>query len=251
MKKGRTGCSSRRRTTQPSAVIITTRDQIIIAIDGSITHRDGGQLTGHTKECKISKQRNVFYVVVGPYKLPSIGYDIFDITNNAIESAPDLENISHLIETAVVKKLPSIVQFIKTADPDKYQRLVQGGPVTSIALATFEVDEPVAVVIDFHVDNQGQPLKPGEAVAARMPFGQIGVAAMGNNTEIIRETAPQTWDKKFWADPVGEAERLISLEIDASNRSGKQDVGPPVSVISISRDYSGTVADHAGECKNF
>jgi hypothetical protein len=55
--------------------------------------------------------------------------------------------------------------------------------------------------------------------------------------------------RSFFSDPVNASQELIQLEINASNREKRYDVGPPISILLISKDSSGLVPGHEGKCQ--
>jgi hypothetical protein len=238
---------------QPSfgtaAVIITVNKGIIIAVDGSIKHTNSkGETTHYTSECKISKQGSVFYIPVGPRNLPSLGYNIFDITNKAIIKSRSIRDIFGFIEPPILTEIPSIVHYIQVTNPSDYRAMLKGEPVVSVAFATLEDNKPIAAFVEFHVDSEGRPMKPGEKIVAEVPPGGTSLAAMGSSAEINAATADHEWWGRFHSNPIGESEHLIQLEIDASTRKGNHDVGPPISILFISQDLTGTVPGHEGAC---
>jgi hypothetical protein len=88
---------------------------------------------------------------------------------------------------------------------------------------------------------------PTERTMSSVP-GQVQLAAIGNGSNIIARTDSDSWMQRFESDPINESQKLIQLEIDASTREKRYTVGPPISILWISRDYSGMVHGHAGEC---
>jgi hypothetical protein len=231
-----------------SGVVIVTHNFIVIATDSALAHYNSkGEATASAQGCKILKEGNIVYFPAGEYDVPQLGFNVFSIAKNAISKAGKVKNIYPVIEASVIKYLPAIVQYNKTKNSKLYKRWLQGIPVIEIAFASFEDDAPVVAVVEFRIDAKGSIVQPGEYTLTSSP-GQIQIAGLGWNYKITATTEPSSWKRYFASNPIKASQELIQLEIDASIREKRYDVGPPISILRISKDSSEFVRGREGKC---
>lgn len=232
-----------------SGVVIVTSDFVIIGADSALMHTNSkGETTGFTQGCKILKEGNIFYFPVGEYAYPNLRFNLFDIAKQAIIKAGKVKNIYQTVEAPILARLPSIVQYNKSARTNEYARWLRGVPIISITFVSFEDNAPIAAVIEFRIDAKGRVTPPTERTMSSVP-GQLQLAAIGNGSAIVARTDSDSWMQRFDSDPINESQELIQLEIDASTRGKRCDVGPPISILMISRNSSGMVRGHEGKCQ--
>jgi hypothetical protein len=131
-------------------------------------------------------------------------------------------------------------------DPRAYKLYLTGVPVLDLAFASFEGETPIAIAISFRVDDRGVPVKPVEAVFR----GQTKLL-LGNTSRMVPASDTHRlplWFAKFLKDPVDVIESLIQLEIDAAKQDGRKDVGPPISIVKITKSGGGWEPGHKGAC---
>jgi hypothetical protein len=231
-----------------SGVVIVTHDFIVIAADSAIEHINSkGKTARFATVCKILREGNIFYFPAGMYDNQSLGFDLFSIAKNAITKAGKVKYIYPVVEASVLKYLPAIVQYNKTRNTKLYKRWLQGIPVIEIVFASFEDSAPVAAIVEFRVDAKGSIVQPREYTLISSP-GQIQIAGLGWNYEIAATTEPSSWRRYFASNPIKASQELIQLEIDASIREKRYDVGPPICILRISKDSSEFVRGHEGKC---
>jgi hypothetical protein len=231
-----------------SGVVIVTRDSVIIAADSAVKHTNPkGETTHFTQECKILKEGNIFYFSAGEYGYRTLGFDLFSIEKNAIIKAGNIKNIYQTVEAPILAHLPAIVQRNKTTSPDVYAKWLRGVPIISIVFASFEENVPVAALVEFRIDANERVAPPSERTMISVP-GQLQMVLIVSD-EVNAATSSDSWNRRFLSDPVNSSQEVIQLEIDASIREKRFDVGPPISILLISRDSSGMVPGHEGKCQ--
>jgi hypothetical protein len=231
-----------------AGVVIVTNEFVGIAADSALKHTDSkGETTGFTQGCKIRKQGSIFYFPIGEYSYPTLGFDLFKIADVAIIKAGKVKNIYPSIEAPVLAHLPAIVQYNKTGSPDAYAKWLKGEKLISIVFASYEDGHPIAAVVEFGIDAQGRIARPTEKTIISVP-GQVQWF-LSVSSEVAAATDSAAWDRRALSDPVDTSQAVVQLQIDASKKENSYEVGPPVSVLRISRDSSGMVPGHEGECK--
>jgi hypothetical protein len=232
-----------------SVVVIATRDFVVVAADSALTHTREGKLNGFTRICKIRKEGTIYYFADGPYTLPSIKFDLFATTRNAVVKAGSIKKIFPIIEAPILVRLPDIVQYAKINSPDNYRRWVSGVSIMSIGFASYVDGTPVAAVVDFGIDSHGKAVRPTEHLMSSTGK-QFQMSELGNHVEIDRfiDSNPG-WVSEASTDPVQASKKLIQLEIDASTRGKEYSVGPPISILLVNKSSTGMAPGCEGECK--
>lgn len=237
-------------TSATAGVVIVTHDYLIIVSDGAFTHtNDRGQVTKIKQGCKIAKQGNIFYFGVGEYGTPELHFDLYSIARNAIVKSGSVTNIYSAVEPHILSHLPAIVEHAKTAYPQGYAKWIRGGPVISLVFAAFENGFPTVVTIDFILNKNGTPAKPIEHTIVIRDPKQMTIGGVGYSEESTRRSNEPSWLADYRADPIKASEELIQAEIDAAVRRKDFVVGPPISVLKISKDFAGMVPGHQGSCQ--
>jgi len=236
--------------TGTSVVFVASGDFVILAADGIVKHtsRLGTGTTGFGQDCKILKQGNIFYAASGEYSIPDLQFDLKSIARSAILKAGTVRNIYTPIEMPILARLDAIARYSKTASPTEYAKWIKGVPVISIGFASFEDNAPTVAVVEFLVDAQGTSAPSRKNTFRGVP-GRIQLAALGWNAEIMAASDPPAWDQRFLANPISTVQSLIQREIEASKREKRYDVGLPISIARISRNFSGWVPGYEGACR--
>jgi hypothetical protein len=161
-----------------------------------------------------------------------------------------MSGISDRIEHSVLARLPAIVERSKAADPTNYARWLSGSPVILIAFASFEKNVPRVVAVSFPLDSRGAILKP-----VRNTLGGPGVVVdtgfFGYNERMKAAASSRSldsWRPRFEKHPVAFIQGLVQLEIDQARREHRRDVGPPITILKITRTGGAFVAGHQGAC---
>jgi hypothetical protein len=237
-----------------AVAVIVTSDAIFIAADGAGSFGSPTTPGVETVEpyCKIHRQGEIFYVAAGFYESALINFNVRPLARDAAKHSRAMLEIYGLIEPAVLKKIPAIVQLSKVHDPDGYARYLAGtAPVLDLAFGSFENGNPIVVAVSFRVDNRGAPIKPVEAVLRVSQTIPMQKLLLGYNERMAAASdlhRSPSWGSKFRRDPINVIERLIQLEIDAAKQEGRKDVGPPISIVKITKAAGGWEKGHEGAC---
>jgi hypothetical protein len=233
-----------------TGIVIVTHDYLVIGADSAILHTGlHGQVTSIGQQCKILKESNTFYFIVGEYKNNVIGLDSYAIARQAILKSKTIEDALRAVQAPILAYIPKIVEFSKTEYPDHYARWLNGLSIINIVFASLEDGVPTAGIVAFKVDAKGVPLVP-EATVLKSGFNQVQAAGLGSNFQMdhILDSYP-AWDQVFLADPVGLVRRLVQAEIDESTRLKTYEVGPPISILWVGKDYIGFKQGYEGKCQ--
>jgi hypothetical protein len=181
-----------------------------------------------------------------------LNFDLWNLAAEAVRQSKTMIGIYDLIERSVLIRLPSIVEGARKADPVGYARWLTGVPVTSIAFASFENGIPQVVSVNFRIDSRGTILKPERQTMGGTKAADLEDLFFGTNKQMIAATDPNaalTWGRKFLANPVDFIRGLIQLEIDVAARDHTGIVGPPITILSITRAGGHFEAGFTGACQ--
>jgi hypothetical protein len=233
-----------------SVAIMVTRDTILIASDGIETQTANG-VDRFQPYCKIRNQGAVFYTAAGYHEIPEINFNLWTLARDAVRESKTMQGICDRIERSVLDRLRAVVERGKVADPSGYARWLTGIPVILIAFASFENGAPRVAAVSFPIDRHGAIMKP-----VRQTLGGPGVVLddgfFGYNERMKEATNSRkraSWEPRFRKRPVGFIRGLIQLEIDAARREKRNDVGPPILIVKITRNGGAWIAGHKGACR--
>lgn len=72
-------------------------------------------------------------------------------------------------------------------------------------------------------------------------------ANLGGQPE-IEQLLNQDWIPSFRADQIKAISDLIQVAIDAATKDKTYVVGPPITIVKISKDFSGYMSGYEGKC---
>jgi hypothetical protein len=231
-----------------SGIVIVTSDYVIIGADSAVAH--SGRTTGITQQCKIIKEGSTFFFISGEYTAVQIGLDSYALAREAVTKGKTIEGAIHFVEERIPSYIPALVAHTKFSSPDVYARWRDGVPIISIVFASLEDGDPIAGIVNFRIDAAGNPMIPNERRIMRSAPGQIQVMEFASHLEMDRiiDNVPK-WRRTWSLSPAGAVQSLIQAEIDASTREKRFDVGGPISILLISRDFSGMERGYEGKCQ--
>ena len=231
--------------------IMVTHDRILIAADGAEATIRPGSVYSFGPFCKIRSEGSIFYTAAGYYEVPLMKFNLWTLAANAIRKSKDMIGIYDAIERSVLDRLPPIVKSVRKDDPTNYARWLAGSPIISIAFASFQNGRPRVDTISFHIDRRGTILRP-ERQTLGGTTAELEDAFLGSNKQIVVATSPRavfSWGPRFISDPISFIQGLIQLEIDAATREKRNDVGPPIIILSITNSGGHFVPEHKGACQ--
>lgn len=229
--------------------ILVTSQTILIAADGIDTKTSNGVDT-FEPYCKIRNQGSVFYAAAGDLSIPEIDFNVWTLARDAVRRSKTMQGISDRMERSVLARLPSIVESSKVADPGSYAKWLRGTPVILIAFAAFENNVPRVVAVSFPLDRNGAILKPIRNTLGG-PAVTVDTGFFGYNERMKAAAGARTaadWQPKFKKHPIAFIQGLIQLEIDQARRDHRRDVGPPISILKITKRGGAFVPGHKGAC---
>jgi hypothetical protein len=233
-----------------SVAIMVTRDTILIASDGIETQTANGR-DRFEPYCKIRNQGRVFYTAAGYHEIPEIHFNLWTLASDAVRESKSVRGICDRIERSVLARMPSIVERGKVADPNGYARWLTGIPVILIAFASFENGAPRVTAVSFPIDHRGAILKPVRKTLGG-PKVVLDDGFFGYDSRMEEATdrrKEDSWRPRFKKNPVGFIRGLIQLEIDAAEQEKRNDVGPPILIVKITRNGGVWVPGHKGACR--
>jgi hypothetical protein len=218
-----------------SIVAIVGEKSITIAADSIVI---GNSIeTGErvrVSECKIRCVDRGCFAASGRYGNNTIGYDLWQLAETELRSSGSPNEMAERFKTVIGPLIPRLVAVSKEETPRTYAEWLKGSPVLAYLFAGFDgTGEPLVVSEQVMIDTEGRVLPIRESVRqGRM--GTIGAVALGRNLQIADFiNRNPTWTVSATMQPTDFAERMIRLEIRASEDAGRRDVGEPIAVVTL------------------
>jgi hypothetical protein len=212
---------------------IRTPAEVVIAADSLGTAR-GHRIETTRPACKIFTVNDTAFAIAGLVKDPAWDFDAEKLTADTLRRQNRLTEAADVLAGRLTTSLGSYLERVGKGNPSLYGKLLeeQGGTITSILLAAYEGDRPVAIGMSFRAS--------GEA------GGRVGIAAtrvacpgdcpdgvmyffLGERRPIDRYIAEHGRDRLSPAS--SGAPFLVQLVID----EGSKLAGPPIDVVVIDR----------------
>lgn len=232
-------------------VLFVGSDQIIIAADGVVTSMTDGH-GAPQPFCKVRQSGETYYAIAGDYGPAKTDLDVWELVRTALGKSNSLADVYASARSVIMPKLKAIADKNKVADPIRYSKLLHGDPVIEMAFAKFKKNIPMALGVTFYIDRKGRPIDP--PVRNIMESGSDSAPAIArlglhDGIEVFLAT-PQSsqWPQRFRADVVDALRYLVQIEIDRATREKRFDVGPPISILRITKDGAGFAKGFAGNC---
>jgi hypothetical protein len=212
---------------------IRTPAQVVIAADSMGTSR-GNRIETTRPVCKIFTVRDTAFAIGGLAKDPPWNFDAENLTAESLRRKNRLTETANDLTERLTSMLGSYLERLKQGNPSLYAKSLEGenGTITSILLAAYEGDQPVAIGMGFRASEEpGGRVRitatrvtcPGDCPNGVMYF------FLGERRPIDRYIAEQGEDRLL---PAGSgAPFLVQLVIDG----GSMHVGPPIDVVVIDR----------------
>ena len=212
---------------------IRTPAQVVIAADSLGTAR-GYRIESTQPVCKIFTVKDTAFAIAGLVKDPAWNFDAENLAAESLRRQTRLTDTANDLAERLTAMLGSYLERLKKGNPYLYGKLLeeQGGTITSILLAAYEGDQPVAIGMSFRASEEtGGRVRiaatrvacPGDCPDGVMFF------FLGERRPIDRYIAEHGRDRLLPAS--SGAPFLVQLVIDG----GSKFVGPPIDVIVIDR----------------
>lgn len=216
-------------------VAILGEKSITIASDGIASGESN--TTGNpvrTPTCKIRCFDNLCFAAAGRYTATTIGYNLFKLADKELDHSRTLEEVSEHLKAVLTPLLPKIAVVAQKETPDWYAKWLKGSPMLFYLFAGFGANgETLIVTGDARIDAKGRALPIEESVRRGMS-GPPAILSVGRNEQILNYLDRHPgWQIAAASDPTDFTERMIRLEILASEREGRRDVGEPISIVRL------------------
>lgn len=210
---------------------IRTPSQMVIAADSMGTSQ-GSRIETSRQVCKIFTVKDAVFAIGGLVQgLPS-GFDAEKLTAESLRRHNRLSETANDLTARMTGILGSYLENLKQGNPSLYAKSLEGegGNITSILLAAYEGDQPVAIGLGFRASEKPGGLVritstrvtcPGDCPTGVMYF------FLGEREPIERYLAGHGEDRLFPA--ISGAPFMVQLVIDG----GSKRVGPPIDVVVI------------------
>ncbi len=213
-------------------LFVVSRDRILIAADGLATQTIKGR-SGATnrQQCKIGQVGTIFFAVIGLDDYPPTGLHIPILMRHSIRPDVDVLKNAYHFEELTNAKISETWKAIRKDDPNTYRLLKrEGGPPLTI-LITGTVNGNLAIAL---MDYSDAP----EGLRAKDPVVYDGIPLTQRN-EIGEYRAIDEYKAAHpevdYLEEVPWLEKLIEVEISQQPRTGWKAVGPPKSVLEITK----------------
>ncbi len=162
-----------------------------------------------------------------------------------------LEEASKHFKAVLTPLIPKIVAVAKKETPDWYAKWLKATPVLGYLFAGFDTDGKSLILIgEVRIDSAGRPL-PIKDSTWRGESGPADIVSFGNNEQILNYTDRHPgWRIAAASDPVAFIEKMVRIEIQASQREGRLDVGDPISIVSLTKNDGHFKTERSGNCQS-
>jgi hypothetical protein len=232
--------------TATSIVAILRTGSIVIVADGVVTGLGPDGKPAQTTICKIRCFGPVCVYASGRYDNRETGYDVWKRAQAAILRGGGAGDIADRFDRDV---RPTLARIVKLSTKEKHEQWMKGTPVTSVSFALVKESGPEIVTLEYSTDKSGK-LKSPRRTRYRAAPDSPSIVTSGTDeamrTAILRDRSGALEFARL--DPAAAAENWINLEIEASRRSGRNDVGAPLAVIEITRTGARPLPGRSGAC---
>jgi len=232
-------------------VAILEEKSITIAADGIMTGKSkkSGNLVSNPA-CKIRCFDRLCFAAAGRYSAKTIEYNLFKLVDKELDRPRTLKEASEHFKNVLSPLIPKIAAVAKKETPDWYAKWLKGMPMLAYLFAGFDTNGKSLIVNSVvRIDSEGRAL-PIEESTRRGEFGPPEALSFGNNERIVNfmDRHPG-WPIAASSDPVEFAERMIRIEIQASEIEGRRDVGEPISIVRL-KDKAAYNVERMGNCRS-
>ena len=231
-------------------VALLEERSITISADGLAigTSKRTGNLVGNLV-CKIRCTDRLCFAAAGRYNNDDIKYNVFQLAEKELQRAGTPKEASERFKTVIVPLVPKIVAAAKKETSQWYAKWLKGTPMLAYLFAGFDANGASMIVNGMvRIDVEGRAL-PIEETVRRGESGPPSALSFGNNEQIVNylERHPG-WVIAAASDPIEFAERMIRIEIQASENDGRRDVGEPIATVSLTNGNVFKV-ERTGNCR--
>jgi hypothetical protein len=226
-----------------SIIVLLGVDSITIAADSALT-----SASFRGSECKIRCFHNLCFTASGRSNSPRIGYNVYELADKELRRHGSIEEVSERFRTVVEPIIPELVTAAAKQKSDRYAEWLKGLPVLEYLFVGFDAEgKPLGIKGDAMIDTEGRTLPVIESGKQLGESEPIGVIALGLNEHIdsFLKRDPM-WRASAARDPSGFAERMVRIEIEASEKAGRGDASEPITVVRLTAN--GVSRERRGVC---
>jgi hypothetical protein len=225
-----------------SIVVLLGAESITIAADSALTTP-----SFRGSECKIRCFHNLCFTATGRSSSPRIGYNLYELADKELRRRGSIGEVSERFRTVVEPLIPELVAVAAKQKSDRYAEWLKGVPVLEYLFAGFDPQgKPWAVMGEAMIDSEGRTLPISESV--KQPASDKPAAILlGRNQHIYSFLNGDL----MWVDDATKhssqfAERMVRMEIEASEKAGRRDVGEPITIVRLTTN--GLSRERQGVC---
>jgi hypothetical protein len=217
-----------------TAIALRTPARIVLGADSKVTtpdHQDGGS------RCKIGSVNGVLWIEAGITVIPKVHFALSDVAASAMSANAPVSDRVAKFEDAIQSGLIPIMNRVRVSVPFFFADRLNKAWI-QIAFASVEDGVPTLRVRSFVTrasPDRGAYLDIDRTDLPNPAFPETVFATLGHDEVVNAKLAAIAGDRQQWLKAKGEdhaVAELIGDEIAAL----PQDVGPPISVVDITRD---------------
>jgi hypothetical protein len=234
-----------------SIVTIIAERSITIAADSVLlgNSRETGNLV-RTSVCKIRCVDRLCFAASGRYNLDTIKYNVWKLAEKELHRAGTPKEVSERFKGIIDPLIPRLVAASKKETPQRYDEWLKGGPVLAYLFAGFDrKGESLIVTGEVKIDAEGHP-QPIQESVWHGEAGKATAVLLGWHEHIadLMKRQPE-WAASAAMHPSEFAERMVQVEIQASENTNRRDVGEPIAIVSLT-DADGFNLESRGTCQD-
>ena len=215
-----------------SIVAVRTTDNATIAIDSAFLHISNGKAVSTQHRCKIFRYDRTVFAAAGLATYED--FDVYAAAMTASRSFAPLEQRVKRFEVDMIKRLPPVMERIRSKDVKSFEQLLHKGGVLQTVFATMESGVPALAYDTFQMKlraGHGLEFTASSRICPKdCDRGNIMFVALGANAA-IDQYLKRGGKILNPAEPIPFLLRMMSLEF----KDDPIEVSPPVSVLILDR----------------
>jgi hypothetical protein len=213
-------------------VAMRTIDNATIAIDSSFTYISNGRVVSTQHRCKIFRYDRTVFAAAGLATYE--GFDVYASARTASRSFDPLDQRIKRFETDIMKRLPPVMERVRSKDVKSFEQLMHAGPVLQTVFATMESGVPALAYETFQMkvraDRGLEFAASGRICPTECDQRDAMFVALGANAAVDKYL--KRGGKILNPDePIPFLLRMMNLEF----KDDPIEVSPPVSVLILDR----------------
>ena len=233
-----------------SIVALVEERSITIAADSVAL--GNSRTTGNfvkTSVCKIRCIDRLCFAAAGRYNNDTVKYDVWQLAEKELHRAGTPKEASERFKTVIAPIVPKLVAASKNETPQRYAEWLKGSPMLGYLFAGFDRNGESVIVTGSAMINVNGRALPIRESSWRGESGATSVVSLGQNEYIFdfMNSSPM-WADSAALHPSEFAERMVRIEIQASENAGRRDVGDPIATVRLTNE-DGFNLESRGACR--